>query len=99
MAGAGLYAEKSADSRNEDDHAERGSANSEKIEREQAVPRLNDGRNAREYVDEADDASDLFIFAFSHFYFLFFILFCVIKRIRDRDICVGQPAQFKRSCA
>jgi hypothetical protein len=30
------------------------------------MPRLNDGGNSRQYVDEADHASDLLIFAFCH---------------------------------
>lgn len=66
VAGGGLDAEKSADSRYEDEDSERGRENSEKIEIKQAIPRLNDGGNSRQYVDEADHASDLLIFAFCH---------------------------------
>lgn len=66
VAGGGLDAEKSADSRYEDEYSERGRENSEKIEIKQAIPRLNDGGNSRQYVDEADHASDLLIFAFCH---------------------------------
>ena len=89
VAGAGLDAEESADARDEDEHSECGGENAEKDEREKAVPRLNDGRNAREYVDEADDAPYLFIFAFCHFYFpfsvyfIYFILQVVTLRCRS----------------
>ena len=86
VAGAGLDAEESADARDEDEHSECGGENAEKIERDEAVPSLYDGRNAREYVDEADNAPDLFIFAFCHFYYPFsvcFILQVITLRCRS----------------
>ena len=66
VAGAGLDAEKSADTRDEDEDSERRGADSDEIECQQAMPRLDYRRNAREYVDEADNASYLLIFAFCH---------------------------------
>ena len=43
VASRGLYAEKSADSRDEYQHAERRSENSYEIESQERVERLNDG--------------------------------------------------------
>ena len=66
VQGLRLYAAKSADARNEHQHTECRSENSDEIEREQAFDRLKYGGDAREYVDQADDASDLLVFAFCH---------------------------------
>lgn len=66
VACAGLDAEKSADAGNENENSDRRSEDSNEIERKQALEGLNYRGNTRKYVDEADDASYLFIFAFCH---------------------------------
>jgi hypothetical protein len=60
------YAAKSADARNKHQQAECRGEDPHKVEGKHAFECLKNGRNSGEYVDQADYASDLLVFAFCH---------------------------------
>ena len=98
VAGGGLDAEKSAYSRYEDEYSERRCENSEKIEIKQAMPRLNDGGNSRQYVDEADHAPYLFVLTFCHLYSSFRLNIGFIDMRRKLGVSVKTADKLYGSC-